>query len=53
MHISKLSKQVIQCLGSIYVNGIEGGSRTQGTLARSLILKTETFDLSAELTDLI
>ena len=49
MHISKLSKQVIQCLGSTLKNGGEGGMRTHGTLARSPVFKTGAFDDSADL----
>ena len=47
------SKQVIQCLGSIYVNGGEGGIRNHGTLAHSTILRPELFDHSADFTVLL
>ena len=36
-----------KCLGSIYMNGGEGGIRTHGTLARSPVFKTGAFDHSA------
>ena len=43
---SKLVKQVIQCLGSIYRNGGESVIRTHGTLARSLVFKTSCFHIT-------
>ena len=45
--------QVIQCLGSISLNGGEGGIRTHGTLARSLVFKTGAFDHSTDFTDFV
>jgi hypothetical protein len=47
------AEQVIQCLGTSYNNGGEGGIRTHGTLARSLVFKTRAFDHSADFTDFI